>query len=279
MFRSRRPDASAGSARRAAAPAPARRGERRRGPASVARRGRRSAEREAAGDQRGQHAPGVRSSCAPARAPKSTSGAAEASASGRSCGRRQSHTSPSSDEHGARAQEREQLRRRRSSGGESEAVLACWLEAKSSEIHSCVISQTTFGTSRPTAIRTPNAASRRSSRSRRQSAQPARKASERHDDRVLRLEPDAAPEPEQQPLARLAAHDQARRGQQRERGGRELEERRVEEHRAAEGVGRHDPGGRRPAPAAGGPPRARARSRPTATAADDGQQRGEQPQR
>jgi hypothetical protein len=53
--------------------------------------------------------------------------------------------------------------------------LSRWDEAKSSEIQWWVISQTTLGTSRPQAISTPNPASRRSSRSRRQSAQPARK--------------------------------------------------------------------------------------------------------
>ncbi len=101
---------------------------------------------------------------------------------------------------------------------------------------------------------------------------------ERHDDRVLRLEPDAAPEPEQQPLARLGAHDQARRRDQRERGGRELEERRVEEHRAAEAVGRRDPGGRgqhlqpRACPEL-------ARDRADRHRRDGGEQRGEQPQR
>ena len=68
------------------------------------------------------------------------------------------------------------------------------------------------------------------------------KGRQRHDDRVLGLQAEPAPQPEQHPLPRLAANDQSHRRQQRECRRRELEERRMEEHGAAQGVGRDEPG-------------------------------------
>ena len=102
-------------------------------------------------------------------------GAPEASASGRRCGLRHSQTRPSTTST-APAPRNASCWTRYVSGGASEAVLACWDEAKSREIQWCVISQMTFGSRSASAISTPNSASRRNSRSRRQSAQPARKA-------------------------------------------------------------------------------------------------------
>ena len=168
-------------------------------------------------------------------------GAPEASASGRRCGLRQSQTRPSTTST-APAPRNASCWPTYVSGGASDAVLACWDEAKSSEIQWCVISQMTFGST--SAERDQHAEERLAAQQ--QVAPPERAARQegrqRHDDRVLGLQAEAAPEAEQHPLPRLAAHDQPHRRQQRERRRRELEERRMEEHGAAQGVGRHEPG-------------------------------------
>ena len=100
------------------------------------------------------------------------------------------------------------------SGGESDAVLACCEEAKSSEIQPCRISQITFGISSASAISAPYAACGRSRKTRRQEPQqPSAMASSGTKMVYLDSKTRGRPTVQPQPLARVVSHHQARRRQ------------------------------------------------------------------